>query len=91
MVSDDLISQWTCFAELAILAGIGIMYLYANRENIVYLIKHRHFPPRHQGRACPGCGSENLVILKNGSVRCNDCGAIFASTKQLATKKEKKK
>ena len=85
------ISQISCFTQLAILAFIGVMYLYANRENIVYLIKHHHLPSTHQGRVCPGCGSENLAVLKNGSVRCNSCGAIFASTKQLTSKKEKKK
>ena len=89
-LSEDTVSKWTCFAELVILAVIAVIYLWVYRKNVIYFLKHRRFAPRHQGRACPGCGSDNLTIMKNKSVRCNDCGAIFASTKQLVSKKEKK-
>lgn len=88
-VSEDAVSQWTCFAELVILIAIVIMYLWVYRKNVVYFLKHGSFAPKHQGRVCPGCSSEDLSVLKNGSARCNSCGAIFASTKQLMVKKAK--
>jgi ribosomal protein L37AE/L43A len=88
-VTEDAVSKWTCFAELFILLAIVIMYLWVYRKNVIYFFKHGRFAPQHQGRACPGCGSDDLFLLKNKSARCNACGAIFASTKQLVPKKEK--
>jgi len=88
-VSEDALSKWTCFAELFILLAIIIMYLWVYRKNVIYFLKHGRFAAKHQGRMCPGCNSEELAILKNNSVRCNGCGAIFASTKQLGSKKAK--
>jgi len=90
-LSEDAVSKWTCFIQLIILIVIALMYLWVNRKKMIYFIKHRKFAPKHQGRLCPGCGSDDLIIMKNKSVRCNGCGAIFASTKQLISKKEPKK
>ena len=88
MISEDTVNQATCFAELGILIIIALFYLYSNRKKVIYVLKNRKLPPAHQGRACPGCSSEDLFIMKNNSVRCNGCGAIFASTKRLISKKK---
>jgi len=86
-VTEDTVSLITCFSSLIILVAIVIMYLWIYRKNVVYFLQHGRFAPQHQGRACPGCGSDDLSMLKNKSARCNTCGAIFASTKQLVQKK----
>lgn len=87
--SPSTVSQLTCLSMLIILVAIIIFYLYIYRKNVKYFLKHGRFAPAHQGRACPGCGSDDLSILKGGSARCNACGALFASTKQLVSKKGK--
>jgi len=87
--SPDTVSALTCYSMLVILIAIIIFYMYVYRKNVIYFLKHRRFAPPHQGRACPGCGSDDLSILKGGSARCNSCGALFASTKQLVSKKGK--
>ncbi len=83
------VTEITCYASFSILLVIVIMYIWIYRKNIHYFIQHGSFVPQHQGRACPGCGSDDLSMLKNRSARCNACGAIFASTKQLVQKKDK--
>lgn len=88
-VSEDTVTLITCFSSLIILVAIVIMYLWIYRKNVIYFMKHGRFVPQHQGRECPGCGSDDLSMLGNKGARCNACGAIFASTKQLISKKDK--
>ncbi len=88
-VSEDTVSLMTCFSSFIILLAIVIMYLWIYRKNVKYFLKHGRFAPEHQGRSCPGCGSDDLMMMKNKSAKCNACGAIFASTKQLIPKKAK--
>ncbi len=89
-LSDQEIDAIFCYAQLIILLLIAILYLWLNRKNIVYFLKNRQLAPEHQGRICPACSSEDLTLMKNGSVRCDECGVIFASAKQLTMKKDKK-
>jgi len=79
-----------CFAVIFIILIFFIFYIFMNRDQIIYLFKYGRFKPKQQGRVCPGCRSDELTILQNGSVRCNVCSALFASTKQLVAKKNEK-
>jgi len=76
------ISEAQCYIELIIALLIMILYLYAHRKKIIYTIKHRRLPEK-QMRVCPGCGSTILIPLGPDNVKCNDCGAIFATSRSV--------
>ena len=71
------------FCMMTLLFGliILILYTYSSRKTIIYYLKHRRLPEK-QMRVCPGCGSTILIPLGPVNVKCNDCGAIFASSKK---------
>jgi ribosomal protein L37AE/L43A len=78
-------SSWEallCFGMLIILFFVFVVYTYSSREKILYFLKHRSLPER-QMRVCPGCGSTILIPLGPDNVKCNDCGAIFAATRNV--------
>ncbi|HID71936.1 MAG TPA: hypothetical protein EYP29_04240 [Thermoplasmata archaeon] len=82
------LDQLICFSIVGILLFMGILHVYAKRKDIIYFLKHRRFRSELQKRICPGCNSDDLVLLSNKSVKCNSCGTIFASTRSLKEKEE---
>lgn len=83
-----LLDQIVCFSMLGILGLMALYQIYGMRDEIIYFLKHRNFKPVLQQRICPGCNSDDLVLLSNKSVKCNSCGTIFASTRSLKAKDE---
>lgn len=71
-----------CLVNIIIAVVIIILYLVNYRKKIAQVIKTRELPHHElQKRKCPGCGSEDIMIEKDGSMRCNKCGVLLGAGK----------
>lgn len=70
-----------CYVNIIIALVIVILYLVTYRKKIAQVIINRELPHHElQKRKCPGCGSEDITIEKDG-LRCNKCGVLFGAGK----------
>jgi hypothetical protein len=81
-------TELICFSSLALLLIVLFLYAYSSRDKIIYFLKHRSMPER-QMRVCPGCESTILIPLGPDNVKCNDCGVIFAATRNVGDTRKK--